>query len=176
MILNIVAVSSSITENNEQKWENNWSEVRTARRLIDVDMPPALGKSRISRNSEVPGLPGCHSEGEENRRSEEPTGQSPSGAGTWVQPPDPVDSSRRENERKPENPRDGRISARIPPLDAPFAPAGSPARVWLKSGLGSARRRAKLALREKGQGSPPAALKSCTFRGSRVFHPEELRT
>ena len=37
MIVNIVAVSSGITENNEQKWENNWSEVRTARRLIDVD-------------------------------------------------------------------------------------------------------------------------------------------
>ena len=33
-------------------------------------LPPVLGKSRISRNSEVPGLPGCHSEGEENRRSE----------------------------------------------------------------------------------------------------------
>ena len=45
-------------------------------------LPPVLGKSRIPRNSEVPGLPGCHSEGEENRRSEEPTGQSPSGAGT----------------------------------------------------------------------------------------------
>ena len=33
-------------------------------------LPPVLGKSRISRNSEVPGLPGCHSEGRENRRSE----------------------------------------------------------------------------------------------------------
>ena len=120
-------------------------------------LPPVLGKSKISRNSEVPGLPGCHSEGEENRRSEEPTGQSPSGAGTWVQPPDPVDGSRRENERKPENPRDGRISARIPPFDAPFAPARSPARVWLKSGFGSARRRAKVFLGKRGQGSPPAA-------------------
>ena len=138
-------------------------------------LPPVLGKSRIPRNSEVPGLPGCHSEGEENRRSEEPTGQSPSGAGTWVQPPDPVDGSRRENERKPQNPRDGRISARIPPFDAPYAPAGSPARVWLKSGFGSARRRAKVVLGKRGQGSPPAALKNYTFRGKQVLLSEEIR-
>ena len=137
----------------------------------------ATGAGKIPNFSQLrgsAGLPGCHSEGVENRRPEEAPGQNPSGAGTWVQPPDPVDGSRRENERKPQNPRDGRISARIPPFDAPFAPAGSPARVWLKSGVGSARRRAKLALREKGQGLPPAALKAVLSAGAGFSIPKNL--
>ena len=79
---------------------------------------------------------------------------------------------RAKRARKPENPRDARISARIPPFDAPFAPAGSPARVWLKSGLGSARRRAKVFLGKRGQGSPPAALKTILSAGSRFSSPK----
>ena len=81
---------------------------------------------------------------------------------------------RAKRARKPKNPRDGRISARIPPFDAPFAPAGSPARVWLKSGFGSARRRAKVALGKRGQGSPPAALKSILSAGSGFSAPNRL--
>ena len=135
-------------------------------------LPPVLGKSRISRNSGVPGLPGCHSEGWKTGGPKEPTGQSPAGAGAGAQPPDHMDGSRRGNERKPKNPRDGRISARIPPFDAPFAPARSPARVWLKSGFGSARRRAKVFLGKRGQGSPPAALKTILSAGSRFSSPK----
>lgn len=36
-IKNIVAVSSGITEDAKQKWNNEFSEIRTARRLVDVD-------------------------------------------------------------------------------------------------------------------------------------------
>ena len=135
-------------------------------------LPPTLGKSRISRNSGVPGFPGCQSGGWETGGPKEPPGQSPAGAGAGAQPPGLVDGSRRENERKPKNPRDGRISARIPPFDAPFAPARSPARVWLKSGFGSARRRAKVVLGKRGQGSPPAALKTILSAGSRFSSPK----
>lgn len=36
-IKNIVAVSSGISEEAEQKWNNEFSEIRTARRLVDAD-------------------------------------------------------------------------------------------------------------------------------------------
>ena len=38
-------------------------------------LPPALGKSRISRNTGVPGFPGCHSGGWETGGPKEPPGQ-----------------------------------------------------------------------------------------------------
>ena len=163
------AATSATNENQPHalthlRWCSRWCCHRCCRRR--------WGKSRISRNSGVPGFPGCHSGGWETGGPKEPPGQSPAGAGAGAQPPDLVDGSRRENGRKPKNPRDGRISARIPPFDAPFAPARSPARVWLKSGFGSARRRAKVFLGKRGQGSPPAALKTKLSAGSRFSSPK----
>ena len=106
----------------------------------------------------------------------EPPGRSPAGAGAGAQPPDPSREQPGRERRKPKIPTTGRISARISQIDAPFGPAGSPARVWLKSAVGSARRSAKVALREKGHSFPALHEKSYTKRGKPIPKSGGVRT
>ena len=138
-------------------------------------LPLVLEKSLSSRNSGVPGLPGCRSGAKpEVRRS------LPGGARPELEPElslqIPAASSQRENDEKREIPATSRISARISQIDAPFGPAGSPARVWLKSAVGSARRSAKVALREKGHSFPALDEKSYTKRGKPIPKSGGVRT
>ena len=119
---------------SERASENRYHAPSASPVVQPVVLPPVLPlvleKSLSSRNSGVPGLPGCRSGAEPEVRKSLPGGARPE-----VEPElslqIPAASSQRENDEKREIPTTSRISARISQIDAPFGPAESPARVWL---------------------------------------------
>ena len=67
-----------------------------------------------------------------------------------------------------------RFSTRTPPNGTPNADSESARHLQTESGLETARRRAKLALREKGQGLPPRGVKTVLSAGAGFSIPKNL--